>query len=402
MKNHRIVRFWWLIGTAIVVFGGLVPGVAAAPSPNDGLVVDQTPNPGYYGNMLWDMAAPGSGDVWAVGVKATTTSNDTLAIHWNGTSWAAVATPNPVQECQDGDIMWAGQSLNGVAAVSSNDVWAVGAGCYGIDPLIEHWNGTAWSIVASPPLGTEGGDEWGTLSDVAAISSGDVWAVGYRSAGDYQGLVEHWGGSNWSVAADASPAGSYLSSVSATGPNDVWAVGGSDPHNNFIEHWNGASWSVVASPQPARGSSLDSVRAISPTDAWAVGSQTASTGAEVTFTLHWNGATWNEVPSPNMSTASSASNQLRSVTAISPNNVWAVGMYENEQTSIHQHRTLALRWNGSSWAISKSPQPGRTSELTAAAATPAGRLFTAGFWSLYDRDIYDGHYTLPQTLVMHR
>ncbi len=122
----------------------------------------------------------------------------------------------------------------------------------------------------------------------------------------------------------------------------------------------------------------------------------------MTFTLHWNGNTWSEVPSPNMSTASSASNQLRSVTVVSPNNVWAVGMYENEQTSVHQHRTLVLHWNGTAWAIATSPQPGRTSELTAAAVTPAGRLFTAGFWSLYDRNIYDGHYTLPQTLVMHR
>jgi hypothetical protein len=399
MKGQRFVRFWWLVGAVIAVAGGPVAGVAAAPTPTDGLVVDTTPNPGYYGNILWDAAAPGSSDVWAVGVKATTTSNDTLAVHWNGTSWAAVATPNPSPECQDGDILWAGQSLNGVAGVSSNDVWAVGGGCYGIDPLIEHWNGTAWSIVASPPLG---GEAWGTLSDVAAVSSTDVWGVGYQSSGDYEGLVEHWGGSSWTVASDASPAGSYLSSVSATGPSDVWAVGGRDPNNNFIEHWNGTTWSVVASPQPAGGSSLDSVRAISATDAWAVGSKTASTGAEVTFTLHWNGQAWSEVPSPNPSTAASASNQLRSVAVVSPNNVWAIGMYENEQTSFHQHRTLVLHWNGTAWVIFPSPQPGHTSELTAAAVAPGGRLFTAGFWSLYDRNIYDGHYTLPQTLVMRR
>jgi hypothetical protein len=121
----------------------------------------------------------------------------------------------------------------------------------------------------------------------------------------------------------------------------------------------------------------------------------------VTFTLHWNGTAWSEVPSPNPSTAASATNQLRSVVAVSPDNVWAVGMYENEQTNIHQHRTLVLHWNGIGWSIVSSPQPGRTSELNAATATP-GRVFAAGVWSLYDRNIYDGHYTLPQTLVMHR
>ena len=75
-------------------------------------------------------------------------------------------------------------------------------------------------------------------------------------------------------------------------------------------------------------------------------------------------------------------------------------MYESEQTNIHQHRTLVLHWNGLSWSIVSSPQPGRTSELNAATTIP-GRVFAAGVWSPYDRNIYDGHYTLPQTLVMH-
>jgi hypothetical protein len=413
MRMRRFVRFWWL-GIAIVAFMGPAAGVAASPSPQD-LVVDQTPNPGVYGNILWGISAIRANDVWAVGVKATETSNDTLAIHWNGTSWTAVPTPNPDGECQDGDIMWSGQELSGVSGVSPTDVWAVGGGCYGIDPLIEHWDGGAWSIVASPPLGVDGGGAWGSLSDVEAISSSNVWAVGYASSNAIEPLVEHWGGSNWTQVSSAPGVGEgYLDSLSATGPNDVWAVGGSGSNSNLIEHWNGSSWSVVPSPQPARGSSLDSVAAISPTNAWAVGSTRASTGAEVTFVLHWDGQTWSQVPSPNPSTASSATNQLRSVAAISANDVWAVGMYENEQTSIHQHRTLVLHWDGVQWDIVASPQPGHTSQLTAAAAirttptptpgttSPGTRLFAAGVFSQYDRNIYDGHYTLPETLVMHR
>src|ERR1043166_3836269 len=131
MKGTRFVRSWWLVVAVVALVGGPVAGVAAAPTPSDGLVVDTTPNPGYYGNILWDAAAPGNSDVWAVGVKATTTSNDTLAIHWNGTSWSTVATPNPSQECEDGDILWGGQALSGVSAASANDVWAPGrpTGC---------------------------------------------------------------------------------------------------------------------------------------------------------------------------------------------------------------------------------------------------------------------------------
>src|SRR6266498_5804729 len=74
--------------------------------------------------------------------------------------------------------------------------------------------------------------------------------VGTQSAGDYEGLVEHWGGSNWTVASDASPAGSYLTSVSATGPSDVWAVGGTDPNHNFVEHWNGRAGALSPRHSP--------------------------------------------------------------------------------------------------------------------------------------------------------
>jgi hypothetical protein len=41
--------------------------------------------------------------------------------------------------------------------------------------VILHWNGTAWKRVPSPSL-------TGSLSSVAAISSGDAWAVGDASS----------------------------------------------------------------------------------------------------------------------------------------------------------------------------------------------------------------------------
>ena len=50
---------------------------------------------------------------------------------------------------------------------------------------------------------------------------------------------------------------------------------------------------------------------------------------------------------------------------------------------------------------SSSPQPGHSGELNAVAALPSGEVFSAGLFSNYDVNIYDGHYTLPQTLVMH-
>jgi len=68
--------------------------------------------------------------------------------------------------------------LFGVAAVSATDIWAVGQsqnGTSGIpSTLIEHWDGTSWSIVASPSPGSAA-----TLSGAAADpASGQAWAVG--------------------------------------------------------------------------------------------------------------------------------------------------------------------------------------------------------------------------------
>src|ERR1043166_3987042 len=125
MQARHFVRFGWLGIAIVAALIGRVAGGAAGPGPAD-LVVAQTPNPGVYGNIIWGMSAIGARDAWAVGGKATASSNDTLALHWNGTSWSAVPTPNPDAQCEDGDIMWAGQALTGVSGVSATDVWAVG------------------------------------------------------------------------------------------------------------------------------------------------------------------------------------------------------------------------------------------------------------------------------------
>ena len=80
-----------------------------------------------------------------------------------------VASPTPASN----------DTLSGVAARSAGDVWAVGtrqdrSGAIPIDrTLTEHWNGSAWSVVASPNVG--GNDN--LLNGVSA-TTGDVWAVG--------------------------------------------------------------------------------------------------------------------------------------------------------------------------------------------------------------------------------
>jgi hypothetical protein len=407
MKHLRSTRAWWLI--AVFAAGVLVAASPIAGKPaqagTDSWVVSQTPNPGYYGNILHGISARTTTDVWAVGVQATETSNDTLAMHWNGRGWTAVPTPNPWPECQDGDILWSGNSLSAVSAVSATDVWAVGSECYSADTIVEHWNGSSWSIVASPRQ-PDGFDSTAALYGVEAISASNVWAVGYQGSDELETLVEHYNGSAWTEVSSAGGASGWLSSVSATGPNDVWAVGATDT-GNLIEHFDGNGWSVIPSPQPGGSSTLSSVDARTPTDAWAVGTKTGFGAQASTFTLHWDGTAWTEVASPNPRNTGDARNELSSVVAIAKNNAWAVGTYENDQTNFHQDRTLTLHWDGSAWSIVASPTPGATGQLTTVASasslapsTNSRQLFLGGFFSIYEKNIYDQHYTLPQTLVI--
>src|SRR5207249_607290 len=121
-----------------------------------------------------------------------------------------------------------------------------------------------WNVISSPNVASSNN----TLRSVAAVSASDIWAVGdYLSASGAnpvnKTLIEHWNGSSWSVV--ASPVGSgndQLAAVAAVSASNIWAVGNNG--NTLIEHWNGTSWSVVASPNPGSVSNgLTAVAAVS-------------------------------------------------------------------------------------------------------------------------------------------
>jgi len=114
-----------------------------------------------FGSFLRSVVALAPNNAWAVGGG--------LIEHFDGTSWSVVSSP------QAGN----GNNLLGVAAVSANNVWAVGNF---VDPnanvertLTLHFDGTSWSVISSPNV--TAGDNDG-LSGVTVSSTGDVVAVG--------------------------------------------------------------------------------------------------------------------------------------------------------------------------------------------------------------------------------
>ncbi|OGO31336.1 MAG: hypothetical protein A2136_06415, partial [Chloroflexi bacterium RBG_16_54_11] len=277
-----------------------------------------------------------SNDVWAVGGYGNlTTQAQQLIQHWDGQSWTIVATPTLTSTFTE---------LLAVSAVSTNDVWAVGC-CNSGQPLIERWDGTSWSVVPHPDLGT--GHRFQGLT---AVASDDVWAVGDQGPPDgfSQTLVEHWDGTSWSVVPSPNVPNQHNSLTAVTAvpgsPDELWAVGRADPYTPFILHWNGTQWSIVPGPDAGSVPLLYGVVAISANDVWAVGWTSFGSGP-VTLTLHWNGSSWSVVPSPN---PSDTWNYLWGVTAFDENNVWAVGDFN---TAGGHGQVLLLKWDGSAWAV---------------------------------------------------
>jgi hypothetical protein len=66
------------------------------------------------------------------------------------------------------------------------------------------------------------------------------------------------------------------------------------------------------------------VAVVSAGDVWAAGFTTDSFGNLVTLTEQWNGASWNVIPS--VEAQGSVQSRLLGLAAITPNNVWGVGI----------------------------------------------------------------------------
>jgi hypothetical protein len=317
----------------VVVLAGLflrptfAHGAAASPTTcgKGWTVVPSANRSNYFGNYLSSVAAISANDVWAVGTSAQRFEvipdvDQSLIEHWNGTAWSIVPDASPTNTY-----------LSGVAAVATNDVWAVGGvdeGEQSSHAIIEHWNGTVWNLVTNPaPNGSE-------LQAVAAISATDVWAVG----GDIDAessLIMHWNGTVWSVVpGPSSPLDLYA--VTAVSSTDVWAGGGGGG-TSIIEHWNGKNWKVVSSPYES-SSFFSAISAVSATDIWAVGFNEGD--RYWSFIEHWDGEQWTSV-------RVGQKESLFAVGAISENNVWAAGLLKTGDSIVH--------WNGKKWSIVSGP-----------------------------------------------
>lgn len=326
----------------------LVTGVTSAhASPTQGRMADPLTGPASLNALrkaeVFDVRAFSPSDAWTVGERYQETLSKgrdfTLAEHWDGKAWTQVATPNVGNH---------DNRLLAVDGVASDDLWAGG----GFDtpeqqfqPEMLHWDGSNWvrSELAVPRLCDECG-----IESIAAFGADDVWAVGFlfrTEGGPEHAFFEHWDGTRWSVVPAPQERGvTELNAIGGSSGSDIWAVGTQGAYHPLALHWDGTAWSEVPVPRPAQAS-FSSVYASSPTNAWAVGDANGARYAE-----HWNGHTWKRVAvdEPDGST-------LYDVDATSAADVWAVGEVVVRSLNVH--------WDGSEWTRVDSPNPHTVSTL---------------------------------------
>lgn len=266
-------------GMAALLLAAGSASATAATQPN-WRVTYLSPETGYDGFGLYDVAATGPRDAWATGSQMKGAGGSGALLRWNGQSWATVTIPGSTG------------SFGHVDGSSPNDVWVAGVTANGANSTW-HWNGTSWT---SASTGTY------RVADVAVLGTNDAWAVGNDDEGGDTGKALHWNGTKWNTVAMPFQA-QRIAAASAT---DIWAVGenGSQP---VAAHWDGTSWTSVALPEVAvpDGESgfayFNDIVANSPTNVWAVGRLYWGSGEGFTaraeehnrpVLMHWNGKKW--------------------------------------------------------------------------------------------------------------
>lgn len=278
----------------------------------------------------------------AAGVDESSGARQSLAQGWNGSSWSIQTTPSPVGATSS--------ELTAVSCTSSTACTAVGryTTSSGSSTLALRWNGTSWAVQTTPnPTGATNS----SLLGVSCTSSTACTAAGYyfNSSGVRVTLAESWNGSTWSIQSTPNrtgATGNILLGVSCTSSTACTAVGGDfpsggGPQETLVERWNGIEWAIQTSANPSgsQASVLHGVSCVSTSACAAVGDY-VNAGVNVTLAELWNGSSWSIRTTRNPSGATFSA--LWSVACWSSTECVAPGYYKNSSGT-----ELALTEKGS-------------------------------------------------------
>jgi hypothetical protein len=277
--------------------------------------------------------------------------------------------------------------VTGMATTSPSDAWTVGWDLPGGIERVEHFDGKSWSKVKDVELiGTivdKGMVTAEVLNGISALSPDDIYAAGWILAADgklFVSFFEHWDGKKWSLVSHLNLKNNALIySVSALSHNDVWAVGYVPGIRGIggqaqAFHWDGTKWTLFNTAPPACYCALFAVTAIAPDDVWALGNRlNTKKQTSVPIAEHWDGHKWSftPVPDPGINHDTSENNEFKAVAAVSSKSVWAGGSYDSQDGSA---AAFAEHWDGSKWNLEPLPSC-RACSVFQISALPSGAVW---------------------------
>jgi cysteine-rich repeat protein len=207
--------------------------------------------------------------------------------------WAASATLVYACDSEGSLLRFDGASATRIPALTSNqalldiwgsgpsDVFAVGFDRDAMQGIVEHYDGSAWSRMTIPAVGS--------FVAVTGRSATDVWAVTSAS-------VLHYDGSQWTL--ESLPTSDLFLLDIATAGADIYAVGTDlSLAKDVVLRRSAGVWSTVTTPAQ-----------VSPTAVWASSATDVWIGGELPTLLHFDGA-WTQVQT-------SSSNQVTDIAGL--------------------------------------------------------------------------------------
>ena len=128
-----------------------------------------------------------------------------------------------------------------------------------------------------------------------------------------------------------------------------------------------ATWNTISSPNAAGSASsgLMGVTCITKSDCWAVGYSSASGGGTTSLAEWWNGTSWSVATTPNPGTAE---NRLENISCVDSVDCWAVGWQSATQGQSHA-TVLVEQYDGEVWRVDQVPTISGTASSSLAAVS---------------------------------
>jgi hypothetical protein len=301
-----------------------------------------------------------------------------LVENWNGAAWSIVSAPKPNGSTET--------ELNSVSCTSSSACVAVGDYVHSKElPLAESLGSSGWKVT-TVPAPTGGGSRF---FDVSCVSAQSCIAVGEIYAPTTETLADAWNGSKWTFQSTPTPKvpDGYLSSIACTSASACTAVGSAQ--SLLAEVWNGKKWSIQKTPTPKSWlvPTFEAVACAAATMCMGVGDYNSQTIPKVARSNGPNGGTTAQLPfvdrlngtkwTASALTVSTPRSGLNAIACPTTSACLAVGWYEDSSTDFVP---LAEAWNGTKWTMSAPPNPSGSldTELNGVACTSSTACLAVG------------------------